>query len=84
MYGIFVCVHLIIYRKYILFDVFLCISCRVGYEDMKNPNKQLRALLVIAYRDFILMLNVILYFTVLHRQGAEGLAALSLEGASSF
>ena len=78
------CVHLIIYRKYILFDVFLCISCRVGYEDMKNPNKQLRALLVIAYRDFILMLNVILYFTVLHRQVAVGLAALSWEGASSF
>ena len=57
-----------------------------GMEDKnnKNPNKQLRAILVIAYRDFILMLNVILYFTVLHRQGAEELAALSLEGASSF
>ena len=56
----------------------------MGYEDIKNPNKQLRAILVIAYRDLILMLNVILYFTVLHRQGAEELAALSLEGASSF
>ena len=57
-----------------------------GMEDKnnKNPNKQLRAILVIAYRDFILMLNVILYFTVLHRQVAEGLAALSWEGASSF
>ena len=57
-----------------------------GMEDKnnKNPNKQLRAILVIAYRDFILMLNVILYFTVLHRQGAEELAALSLGGASSF
>lgn len=63
------------------FNVF---GCRVGYEDIKNPNKQLRAKLVIAYRDLILMLNVILYFTVLHRQGAEELAALSLEGASSF
>ena len=57
----------------------------VGWgEDIKNPNKQLRVKLVIAYRDLILMLNVILYFTVLHRQGAEGLSALSLEGASSF
>ena len=50
----------------------------------KNPNKQLRAIVVIAYRDFILLLNVILYFTVLHRQVAEGLVALSWEGASSF
>ena len=81
MSGIFVCVHLIIYRKYIVFDVLVV---GWGYEDIKNPNKQLRAKLVIAYRDLILMLNVILYFTVLHRQGAEELAALSLEGASSF
>ncbi len=57
---------------------FNVLRCRVGYEDIKNPNKQLRAKLVIAYRDLILMLNVILYFTVLHRQGAEELAALSL------
>lgn len=45
---------------------------------------QLRAIVVIAYRDFILLLNVILYFTVLHRPVAEGLVALSWEGASSF